>query len=286
MTKQTIELYRSNARQSAEIISRRGRPAPGHAIIVGTGLAGITNVCEDVEIIPYAQLPGFPQPSVDSHKGEVILGRIAGAEVIILSGRKHYYETNDARLMRVPIETLSILGCPVLIQTCSTGSMRHDMKPGSLMIVRDHIYLGSSNPLMGETGNNRFVNMTQAYDRALRHTLQRICGENDISAVQGVYMWFCGSAFETPAEISLARFVRADAVGMSLVHETILARYFGLKVAALAFVSNLAAGIDTLGEADKEFITHELTMERAGGAIQELCTLLRGYFETCAARQG
>ncbi|MCP4386236.1 MAG: purine-nucleoside phosphorylase [Hyphomicrobiales bacterium] len=212
-------------------------------LILGSGLGALAEAVSDPLRIPYEDLAGFPASGVSSHRGELIAGRLEGVPVVVLAGRSHYYESGNAAAMRVPVATLKALGCDTLIATNAAGSLRTHVGPGDLMLITDHINFAGADPLIGEPGEARFVGMTGAYDESLRAALFGAAEREGIALASGVYMWFSGPSFETPAEIRLARTVGADAVGMSTVPEVILGRFFGLRVAAVSTITNLAAGM-------------------------------------------
>ena len=244
------------------LVERLGGRTPSLAMVLGSGLGGLVDVVEDAVRIPYADLPGFPQSGVTGHAGMLVAGRLAGAEVLMLAGRAHYYEHGDAAAMRPALEVLAGIGIESLILTNAAGSLDPDMPPGSVMMITDHINFSGSNPLFGEPSDRRFVGLTEAYDRELMAALRRAAGKTGTRLHEGVYMWFSGPSFETPAEIRMARMMGANAVGMSTVPEVILARFLGLRVAACSVVTNLAAGM-TGAE-----LSHEETKDMAplGGA--------------------
>jgi len=225
----------------------------------------------DHTAIAYGELPGFPAPSVAGHAGTMLLGEIGGLPVALLQGRAHYYERGQADAMRVAIETLAAIGCPALLLTCAAGSLRAEVGPGSLMAVADHINFAGVSPLTGESGPRRFVDMTDAYDAKTRAELHVAAHRAGLSLTEGVYAWFAGPQFETPAEIRAARSLGADAVGMSVVPETILARHAGLKVAAIAVITNLGAGMAASA------LHHEQTLRNAGRAKEDLARLLETF---------
>jgi purine-nucleoside phosphorylase len=163
--------------------------------------------------------------------------------VIIVNGRVHPYETGDAAAMRPIIETLCGLGTQAIILLNAAGSLDPAVAPGRLMLITDHMNFSGLNPLFGETGDERFVPLTGAYDRGLAENIRRAARAEAIDLAEGTYAWFAGPSFETPAEIRAARMLGADAVGMSTVPEVILARRFGLRVAAISAITNFAAGL-------------------------------------------
>ncbi|ASQ05487.1 purine-nucleoside phosphorylase [Sinorhizobium meliloti WSM1022] len=248
---------------------RLGALAPRYGIVLGSGLGSLVDAVAEPLRIPYADIPGFPVSSVSGHAGEFVAGRIGDTPVAVLSGRAHYYERGDANAMRVPIETLKRIGVENLILTNSAGSLREDMPPGSVMRIADHIAFASANPLIGVESDERFVGMTNAYDAALAIGMEEAAERLGIPLARGVYMWFSGPSFETPAEIRMARILGADAVGMSTVPEVILARFFGLKVAAASVVTNFAAGM-TGSE-----LSHEETKQMAPLGGTRLAAILK-----------
>ncbi|RVH30679.1 purine-nucleoside phosphorylase [Sinorhizobium meliloti] len=248
---------------------RLGALAPRYGIVLGSGLGSLVNAVAEPLRIPYADIPGFPVSSVSGHAGEFVAGRIGDTPVAVLSGRAHYYERGDANAMRVPIETLKRIGVENLILTNSAGSLREDMPPGSVMRIADHIAFAGANPLIGVESDERFVGMTNAYDAALAIGMEEAAERLGIPLARGVYMWFSGPSFETPAEIRMARILGADAVGMSTVPEVILARFFGVKVAAASVVTNFAAGM-TGSE-----LSHEETKQMAPLGGTRLAAILK-----------
>ncbi len=227
------------------ILRDRGIAAPVEiAFVLGTGLGSIVDAVEHPIDVPYADLPGFPEPRVSGHAGRLVVGSWEGTRVAIMQGRGHQYESGDAAVMRTPLEVMAKLGARMVVLTNSAGSTHLDWYPGSIAMLSDHINLTGLNPLVGIEGDARFVPMNDAYDRALRARMRRAAAAAGIQALrEGVYMWFPGSSFETVAEVKIAKMLGADLVGMSTVPETILARFLGMKVVALSMITNFAAGI-------------------------------------------
>ena len=251
------------------LVDRLDGLMPRYAVVLGSGLGSLINEVSDQVRVPYSELPGFPVSGVTGHAAELVAGYLGREPVIMLSGRSHYYERGDAKAMRFAIEVLMGLGVQSLILTNSAGSVRQDMPPGSVMQITDHINYSGMNPLIGEEGDRRFVGMTNAYDADLALAMRNAAIRCGIPLFPGVYMWFSGPSFETPAEIRMARILGADAVGMSTVPEVILARYFGLKVVAASVVTNYAAGM-TGAE-----LSHEETKDMAPVGGQRLAAILR-----------
>lgn len=230
---------------------------PQIAVVLGSGWGALTEHVAGAQRIAYAELPGFPHAGVAGHSGELWLGRIGPHEVAVMSGRKHAYEEGDAKAMQPALTTLNAFGCRVLVQTNAAGSLDARMPPGSLMVVADHINMAQRSPLVGETGSERFVDMVDAYDPGLRATAREVARRKGVRLHEGVYMWLLGPQFETPAEIRMYRQLGADAVGMSTVPETIIARRAGMKVLALSLMTNMAAGLSD------EKLSHAHTLEQA-----------------------
>jgi len=241
---------------------------PTHAIVLGSGLGSLVETVTNPVRIPYGDLPGFPESGVSGHAGEVVAGHIGKTPVIILSGRVHYYEHGKADAMRTPLEALEGIGVSNLILTNSAGSLRQDMPPGSVMRISDHINFSGTNPLFGEPSDRRFVGMTNAYDEDLCARMKAAANSTATELHEGVYMWFSGPSFETPAEIRMARTLGADAVGMSTVPEVILARFLGMKVAAFSVITNFGAGM-TGGE-----LSHQETKDMAPIGGKRLAAIL------------
>ncbi len=243
--------------------------SPKTAIVLGSGLGELAQEVEGAARVSFLDLPGFPRSGVSGHAGELVLGRLAGRDVAVLSGRAHYYEHGNPREMAVPIATLAALGVSRLILTNAAGSLREEMPPGRVMLITDHIAWSGLNPLIGVEGDGRFVSMVDAYDPALAAIVRGAAGAESIDLAEGVYMWFSGPSFETAAEIRMARILGADAVGMSTVPEVILARHAGLAVAAISMITNLGAGMT--GRA----LSHDETKREAAKGAARFRALVR-----------
>ena len=220
-----------------------GDERPAFAIVLGSSLGGLADGLENPRTLSYAELPGFPVPSVSGHAGELATGKLGGTSILMLKGRAHAYEHGDGAAMRPVIETLAACGIARIVLTNAAGSLRPEVGPGSIMLITDHINLSGLSPLFGESGDVRFVSLTNAYDSGLATKMRAAANAESVPLAEGVYAWFPGPSFETPAEIRYATIIGAHAVGMSTAPETILARRFGLKVAALSVITNLGAGI-------------------------------------------
>ncbi len=258
-----------------DVIAERApgfRPKVG--VILGSGLGGFADEVAAVAAIPYAELDGFPPTTVGSHAGRLVLGHVGPTPVAVLQGRAHYYERGRIDEMAGPVATLAAMGCEALLLTNAAGSLRLDMPPGSVMAVSDHINFTGQNPLFGVTGDRRFVDMVEAYDPVLRRKLIEAARAADVRCHEGVYVFFSGPSFETPAEINAARVLGADAVGMSTVPEAILARHAGLRVSSLSLMTNYAAGLVPGA------LAHEQTLAVAGAVAAKVRGLLRRFLES------
>jgi purine-nucleoside phosphorylase len=257
----------------AVLVEHLGGRVPKVAVVLGSGLGGLVDEVEDAITIPYSELPGFPQSGVTGHAGTLVAGHFGGTEIILLAGRSHYYEHGNAAAMRPALEALAGIGITTLILTNAAGSLDPEMPPGSVMLIEDHINFAGANPLIGETTDRRFIDMTGAYDHDLRAAIEKAAEATGTTLHKGVYMWFSGPSFETPAEIRMARVLGATAVGMSTVPEVILARFLGLRVAACSVITNLAAGMSEVE------LSHEETKEMAPLGGRRLAAVLRKMFE-------
>lgn len=247
-----------------------GDPPVALGLVLGSGLSHLAEAVNGPSIA-YADLPGFPQPSVSGHAPKLVVGDLFSTRVALFGAREHYYEHGAPDAMRLPLETLRALGADRLLLTNAAGSMRAEIPPGELMLVADHINFSGLNPLIGEPTDARFVPMTGAYDSAMRNDLAAAAKAEGIALGAGVYAWYSGPSFETPAEIRALRALGADAVGMSTVPEVILARFLGLKVAAISAITNMAAGLSD------EAISHDHTKKMAPLGAEKLERLLARY---------
>lgn len=229
------------------IRQRTGSKPITHALILGTGLGDAFSQIANAISIDYADLPGFPASPktgavISGHAGRLLIAELAGMRIAIMLGRAHVYQTGDPRCMAVPLASFAELGIKHLLLTNAAGSVNADLAPPALVLIKDHINLNGPNPLTGLGTDRTFVPMTEAYDKGLASRLQQSAQALNIKLPEGVYMWFAGPSFETPAEIMMAQRLGADLVGMSTVPEVIMARYLGLSTAAISVVTNYGAG--------------------------------------------
>ena len=247
--------------------------APEVGIVLGTGLGGFADRMSAAVAIPYTDLEGFPLCTNTTHRGDLVLGHVAGRAVACLAGRAHLYEGAEPGQLAVPIRALAALGCRTLIVTNAAGSLDPAMPPGHIMVNADYINFQGVNPLAGRhdpARGERFVAMNDAYDPALRRLAHEVAGRLGLKVGEGVYIAVLGPCFETPAEIRAFRAWGADAVGMSTVQEVIAARQAGLKVLGLSLMTNMAAGlVDTPPSAQE-------VVETAGAAGDNMVRLIEG----------
>ena len=257
---------------SAALIATRSSLRPRIAIVLGSGWQGLLAQVDEAVAIAYAELPAFPELGVAGHPGRLVVGRIGGVELAVLAGRKHTYEDGQADAMNGAIRTLAAIGVRALVLTNAAGSLDAAMRPGSLMLVSDHLNLVQRTPLHGEVGSERFVDLRDAYDPALRRIAHKTAAGMGQTLHEGVYAWMIGPQFETPAEIRMLQRLGAHAVGMSTVPETILARHAGLRVLALSLLTNMGCGLEDEGLSH----AHTLTVAQASGvaAVGYLQSLL------------
>ena len=253
---------------SAATLRQRLGPAPAIAVLLGSGWAPFAEQVRGATDLPYAELPAFPALAVGGHKGLVRVGTMGEARVAVLAGRKHAYETGNADGMLGAIRSLAAWGVKLLLQTNAAGSMDASMRPGELMLISDHLNVVQRSPLIGEPGDGRFQDMSSAYDPALRAQAMSAATAMGTALREGVYAWVLGPQFETPAEIRMLRNFGAQAVGMSTVPETIIARHAGMKVLALSMMTNMAAGMED------EVLSHAHTLATANTASERAVATL------------
>ncbi|MGI6622382.1 MAG: purine-nucleoside phosphorylase [Clostridiaceae bacterium] len=232
--------------ETVEFLKSKIDFAPEIAIILGSGLGKLADFIKDAKVIPYEDIPNFPETTVAGHEGKLIFGTINNRKVVAMKGRFHYYEGNEMGAVVYPIRVFKRLGIENLIVTNAAGGVNTSFKPGDLMLITDHISLFCENPLRGENIDDlgpRFPDMTVAYDRNLRTLALESAGRLGVDLKSGVYSYCKGPSYESPAEIKALRNLGADAVGMSTVPETITARHMGMRVLGISCITNMAAGI-------------------------------------------
>ena len=237
---------------------------------VGSGSL-IDNLAID-DIIPYADLPGFPAVTISGHPGCLLLCQLEGVRLLILAGRAHPYESGNPGVMEPALRALKEAGIERLILTNAAGSLDEKLRPGQMALISDHINLAGCNPLVGMKGGaENFVSMTDAYDPALRLRFKAAAQRKNIDLFEGIYAWFLGPSFETPAEIHMARMMGATLVGMSTAPEVIIARRLEMRCAALSIITNMAAGIEGSSP------SHQEITDISKKSATEFATLLQEF---------
>ncbi len=263
----------SEIEAAAEAIRQRwGKRRPKVAIVLGSGLGYLAERIEDSVRIPYRQIPGFPDPTIVGHGGELVIGRFAGKELLAQSGRFHLYEGHTSSTAALPVRVFGALGIETLLLTNAAGGIRRTFSSGTVMLIADHINLTFRNPLIGSVlqGEERFPDMSDPYDRSLRELARAVAVERGIALEEGVYVQLLGPSFETPAEIRMLERLGADAVGFSTVVEVIAARARDIRCLGFSVVTNLASGLSPTK------LNHEEVLETAKRVSNELGSLVAG----------
>ncbi len=267
---------------TARVIARAGALRPRLALVLGSGFQPALERVTVVAEIPYAKLPGFPQPTVQGHSGKLILGALGGTPVAVLSGRAHYYEGHSMAEVTFAVRTLAALGITDLLLTNAAGGINRRFRPGDFMRLTDHVNFMGVNPLRGPCPPEltRFLDLSQVYDPALGGLLDRAARTARVRWHRGVYLALSGPTYETPAEIRAFGQLGADAVGMSTVPEAIVARHLGLRVAGVSCISNQAAGISPGS------LSHEEVLATAKEASRHTAELLEEFARRYATMRG
>lgn len=270
------------ADSAAKIRAAAGPRRPKIAIILGSGLGGLGDRLQNAVSVPYAELPGFPVLTVQGHSGEVMIGSLGGSDVIVLKGRKHFYETDDAYPLKTMIRAVHAAGAEILFISNAAGSLRADIKVSELMMITDHINYMGLNPLVGANDDSfgpRFVPMTGAWDADLQKMLKAAAKTANAPLHEGVYMAFRGPTFETPAEIRMAMAMGAQAVGMSSVPDCIIARHCGMRVVGCSMITNMGAGLSD------ENLSHAHTLENAARGAARFEALVEAFVRAASAAE-
>jgi purine-nucleoside phosphorylase len=276
---------RTDYEQAVSIIRERTALMPAIGLVLGSGLGSLADTLENRVTIPYEDIPGWPLSTVHGHSGQLVIGKLEGQMVIAQQGRAHFYEGYTMEQVTFPIRVMHFLGVKTVILTNAAGGVDPSFKVGDLMLIHDHINfpgLAGHNPLLGpndESIGERFVGLAQAYDRNLRQLARTVASENNIPLHEGVYAAVSGPSFETPAEIRMFRTIGANAVGMSTVHEVLVARHAGMRVMACSGITNVA--IDKV-DSDAE-TNHEEVLEAGKVIVPRLTTVLKGVLRGIGA---
>jgi purine-nucleoside phosphorylase len=278
MTGTTEHLAQQQYREAAAYIRERTGHTPTIGLVLGSGLGPLAEQLEQADNFPYEQLPHFAQTTVHGHTGRLLVGKLEGQTILAMQGRFHFYEGHAIQRVTFPIRVMGVLGIQTLIVTNAAGGIAPRFTPGELMLITDHINLvgmAGNNPLIGPNDPElgpRFPDMSQAYDLDLQAIARQVAGAAGIPLQEGVYVCLAGPSFETPTEIRFLRLIGADAVGMSTVHEVIVARHMGLRVLGISGITNVHAA----DSAPPQETTHQEVLETGKIIAPRLMALLRG----------
>ena len=264
------------AHRAAEFLRGRLTEIPTVAIVLGSGLGGFTQSLQNSVTIPYGDIPHWPASAVVGHAGKLVVGSIGGRRVAALSGRAHFYEGHPMSVVTFATRVMGLVGVRTLVLTNAAGGVNLNFKPGTLMVIDDHINLMGTNPLVGPNDDRfgaRFPDMTEVYSKRLRQAADEAAKARGIPVAHGVYIGLHGPSYETPAEIRYLRGIGADAVGMSTVPEAIVGRHMGMEVLGISCITNPAAGVLP------QPLAHEEVMEVARRVAGEFSKLLEGIVE-------
>jgi purine-nucleoside phosphorylase len=268
--------YYGKVHETAAWLRQRHGTPPDVAIVLGSGLGQFTDALTDALTCAYSEVPHWPASAVVGHAGQLVVGSIRGKRVAALSGRAHFYEGHDLRTLTFGVRALAAFGVRAIILTNAAGGINFTFKPGTLMLIDDHINLLGSNPLVGPNEDRfgpRFPDMTEVYSQRLRTIAVEAASALGQPLARGVYVALHGPSYETPAEIRFLRTIGADAVGMSTVPEAIVARHMGLEVLGISCITNPAAGVMP------QPLVHDEVMEVANRVRGEFSALLEEIIE-------
>lgn len=271
----------SDYERAVKVIKERTSLQPAVGLVLGSGLGSLADDIADATAIPYGDIPGWPQSTVHGHSGRLVIGTLEGVPVVAQQGRAHFYEGYSMAQVTFPIRVMHFLGVKTVMLTNAAGGVNPSFNVGEVMLINDHVNfpgMAGNHPLLGpndESIGPRFVGMAQAYDRELREAARKIAQQHDIPMHEGVYAAVSGPSFETPAEIRMLRTLGIDAVGMSTVHEVIVARHAGLRVMACSGITNVA--IDQV-DSDAE-TNHEEVLEAGQVIVPRLRTIITGVLQ-------
>jgi purine-nucleoside phosphorylase len=277
LTPGTISRSNAEIQRAAEYLRRRLRPIPDIGIILGSGNGALADAVEEPVVIPYKRIPHWPVSTVKGHAGSLFVGMLGGRRVAVMRGRTHIFEGYPAERIAFSVRVLRRLGLETLIVTNAAGAVNPDFSPGELMLITDQLNLaglGGANPLFGPNDDRlgpRFLDMSQAYDVTLRAAVLQAAAESGVTLRQGVYAFLAGPTYETPAELKFLRSIGADAVGMSTVPETIVARHGGMRVLGISVISN-RANLDGLHPPE-----HDEVLKAVDRAVPRLLLLLQTF---------
>jgi purine-nucleoside phosphorylase len=255
-------------------VRKRSDLVPELGIVLGSGLGGLADDLEDAVAIPFEELPGWPPATAPGHHGRLLLGRLAGRAVVMLQGRMHLYEGNAVGLVVQPVLLFRRLGAGAVLLTNAAGGLDPSFRPGTLMVIRDHINLTGQNPLLGPNADSigpRFPDMTDAWSPRLRTQLRDAGVPEGVEMAEGVYIALTGPSYETPAEVRMYAGLGGHAIGMSTVLECIAARWAGLEVCGVSLVTNAGAGYSG------EPLTHQEVLDAGAKAGPVLGRIVKRF---------
>jgi purine-nucleoside phosphorylase len=271
-------LPRHQFEQAAAYIRERSHYRPTIGLILGSGLSPLADQIDQADSLPYASIPNFAATTVPGHRGRLVIGALEKHTVVAMQGRFHFYEGHPIQQVTLPVRVMGLLGVETLIVTNAAGGISADYTPGDLMLIADHINLVGmvgSNPLIGPNDSKfgpRFPDMSQAYDLGLRQVARQVAQADDIPLQEGVYACLAGPSFETPAEIRFLSLIGANAVGMSTVHEVIVARHMGIRVLGISGISN----VHSTDPSRPQETSHQEVLAAGRIIAPRLMTLIRG----------
>lgn len=266
--------------KATKFIRSKIKVEPKIGLVLGSGLGGLAEDVKNPVIIPFKEIPHWPVSTIQGHVGHLLIGELYGKPAMVMQGRVHYYEGYPMDQVTFPIRVMQRLGVQTIILTNAAGATNPDYTPGDVMVLKDHIALigmAGLNPLRGPNLDEfgpRFPDMSQPYDRELIKLAQKVAKDNKVKLHEGVYVCLSGPSFESPADLRFLRGIGADAVGMSTVPETIVARHGGTRVLAFSGISN-KANLDGSTET-----THEEVLQAGKLIVPKLSSIIRGVIET------
>ncbi len=273
----TVERDFAYYQKSADYLMKRTGFQPDIAIILGSCLGPLADEIENPIVVDYADIPNFLLSTVESHAGKLIFGTLSGQKVVCMSGRFHYYEGYDFEQLTIPIRVFKLLGVKQTILTNAAGAVNEAYRPGDIMIIKDHIKLTGASPMRGPNIKEfgpRFFDISDMYTKALRAIAKESAKAVGLDVKEGVYYFFTGPQFETPAEIRAVRILGADAVGMSTVTEALTAAHCGMPLLALSLMTNMAAGV----------LDQPITDEEVGETADKVATVFKAYLRDILTR--
>ena len=275
---------------AAFLKAKLGSRAPLVGIVLGSGLGAVADAVADPVVVPYGEIPHFPQSTVEGHSGRIVAGLLGGAPVIVMQGRVHYYEGYSPLQVTFPMRVLGALGIRAVVLTNAAGGIQSGYRVGQLVVLADHINQMGWNPLNGPNeprfgfrpgAGLRFFDMTEAYSKGLRALARQAAQEEGFALEEGVYLATPGPSFETPAEIRAFRALGATLVGMSTVPETLVARHMGIEVLGISCVTNLAAGLGATPLSHEEVNeTGRMVENRLAGLLKRLAPRIAARWQT------